>query len=326
MEEGVDFAELRDDARRAEELGFDGLFLLDHLLPISGVHTSAWLDTIVGLSALAISTERIRLGTASLVAGFRHPVYLAKQLASVAVIAGPRLVLGAGAGWYGPEYAALGYDVTRRGSMTDETLLALRTLLTEERASFQGAHWQFDDITIKPRPSAKIPFLIAGGGRVVEAGSDRDLPRMAGTVLHRIVRWDGWVAPCAGDEAMTFRDLSIVKGAYAAASRNPSSFRLSHVQWTHVVDTEDRDAALAIQLPAFRHFMGQHHRDEHLVRTYLVGSTEDIIARVKRIRDAGFHELIVGPVVREPEQMELIAGIVGEASRETKERVEPPFP
>ena len=313
---GQDLSSIGKDSAHAEYLGFDGIFLLDHLLPISGVHRSSWLDTIVGLGALAASTERVRLGTASMVVGFRHPVYLAKQLASVASIAGPRLVLGAGSGWYDREYEAMGYDVRRRGAMTDETLDAVRMLLSEDEVSFHGNYWKFDDVTISPRSAAPVPVWVGGGSRAPEAGSDRDVPRMARGVLDRIVRWDGWIAPCAGDEAMTYRDLSTVSGARSSAGKQPASFRLAHVQWTHVVDTEDRERALAEQLPLFRHLMGQHHSVEHFTRTYLLGSRADIVSRVVRLRDAGFHEIIVGPVVRDPGQVELIAGVLGAAARD----------
>jgi alkanesulfonate monooxygenase SsuD/methylene tetrahydromethanopterin reductase-like flavin-dependent oxidoreductase (luciferase family) len=200
--------------------------------------------------------------------------------------------------------------------MTDETLTAFRTLLTEDTASFHGAHWRFDDVSIKPRPSWEIPILVAGGSRMADAGSSHDRPRMTRPVLERIMRWDGWLAPCAGDEAMTMRDLASVRRAFETRGRSESSYRLAHVQWTYVVDTGDRDAALSEQLPAFRRLMGQHHTKEHLVQTYLLGSRQDIVDRVRRLRNAGFHEIIVGPVVSSKEQAALIAEVIGEAARD----------
>jgi alkanesulfonate monooxygenase SsuD/methylene tetrahydromethanopterin reductase-like flavin-dependent oxidoreductase (luciferase family) len=312
VEGGQDFTSIGKDAAHAEQLGFDGIFLLDHLLPIAGVHRSAWLDTIVGLAAMAVATERVRLGTASMVVGFRHPVYLAKQLASVASIAGPRLVLGAGSGWYGPEYEALGFDVRHRGAMTDETLEAVRLLLSENDVTFHGEYWRFDDVTISPRPADQVPVWVGGGSRAPEAGSDRDVPRMARGVLDRILRWDGWIAPCAGDEAMTYRDLHTVQHARRRTDSGRDGFRLAHVQWIHAVETDDRDRALAEQFPRFRALMGEHHSDQHLVDTYLLGSRSDIVERVTRLKDAGFDELIVGPVVRDYAQTQLIAEVLGE--------------
>lgn len=309
-----DFRALPERARRAESLGFHGIYLLDHLLPIAGVHASAWLDTVVGLSMLATATERVTIGTASLVAGFRHPVLLAKQLASVAAISGPRLVLGASAGWFAPEYEVFGYRVEDRAGRTDETLEATRLLLARDHVSFEGRYWRFDDITIAPRPEEPVPFLIGGGSRTLAAGSDRDRPVMTPTVLGRIVRWDGWLAPCAGREELTYTDLEQVRRARIDASTgNPPGergFVLAHVQWVHLVDTDDREAALQEQLPAFRAMMGSHHSELHFIDTYLLGSVGDILSRIGRLRDQGFEEIILGPVVHDEEQLELIARLL----------------
>ena len=136
-----DFTRLPERARLAERLGFDGVYLLDHLLPITGVHASAWLDTTVGLAMLASSTERVTIGSASMVVGFRHPVLLAKQLASVAVLAGPRVVLGAGPGWYAAEFDSVGHRIEERSGRTDECLEALRLLLTGDNVSYEGRFW-----------------------------------------------------------------------------------------------------------------------------------------------------------------------------------------
>lgn len=307
-----DFRQLPARARAAEHVGFDGLFLLDHLLPIAGVHTSAWYDTLTALAVLAASTERIAIGTASLVVGFRHPVMLAKQLASIAVLAGPRVVLGAGSGWNEAEYAALGYRIDQRGARTDETLAAVRRLLESANpTSFTGRHWAFEDVSIEPRPAWQIPIWVAGGSRTAGAGSNRDLPRLAGPVLRRILAYEGWIAPCAGSEALTLSDLAQVR-----ASLEPGQdLRLAHVQWTHVVDTNDTEEALRAQLPRFRALMGDHHSDEHLRETYLLGSRPEIEARVRRLREAGFEDLIVGPVVHDPAQAELIAATLGPVAR-----------
>jgi alkanesulfonate monooxygenase SsuD/methylene tetrahydromethanopterin reductase-like flavin-dependent oxidoreductase (luciferase family) len=306
-----DFRLLSDRAQLAERLEFDGIYLLDHLLPIAAVHTSAWLDTIVGLGVLASATKHVTIGTACLIAGFRHPVILAKQLASVAVCAGPRVVLGAASGWYAPEYEALGYRVEERGGRTDETLEALRLLLTCDHVSYQGRYWAFRDVTIEPKLGEPIPVLIGGGSRLPVAGSEHDRQVMAPAVLRRITRWDGWVAPCAGEEDLTYRDLETVQASVRASGRPMDAFHRSHVQWTHVVETDDRERALREQIPRLRAFMGSHHSDRHFEDSYLLGSTDDIRDRVRRIREHGFDELIVGPVTHDATQLELIARVLG---------------
>jgi Luciferase-like monooxygenase len=305
-----DFRTLGECAREAEAAGFDSVYLLDHLLPIAGVHTSAWLDTTVGLAMLAARTEKVKIGTASMVVGFRHPVMLAKQLASIAVLAGPRLQLGAGSGWYAPEYEAFGYRIKERGGRTDETLEAVSMLMSGEPTTYHGRYWSFDNVTIDPAPEERIPILVAGGSRTPYAGSEHDRPEMSPSVLRRILRWDGWIAPCAGKEELTYHDLDIVQRGLSEAHRERSGFQLTHVQWIHAVGTDDRERALEEQLPRFRALMGEHHSDQHFIDTYLVGSRSDIQSRVRRLRDHGFDEVIIGPVTHDPQQTALIAELV----------------
>jgi alkanesulfonate monooxygenase SsuD/methylene tetrahydromethanopterin reductase-like flavin-dependent oxidoreductase (luciferase family) len=305
-----DFTRLPERARLAERLGFDGVYLLDHLLPITGVHASAWLDTTVGLAMLASSTERVTIGTASMVVGFRHPVLLAKQLASLAVLAGPRVVLGAGSGWYAAEFESMGHRIEERAGRTDECLEALRLLLTGDNVTYEGGFWSFRNVTIEPRPRFPIPVLVAGGSRTPGAGSDHDRPVMVESVLKRILRWEGWLAPCAGSDDLTLHDLEAVRrGLHEQVGERQRPFRLAQVQWTHLVDTDDREAALRVQLPLFRSLMGGEHGDRHFTQSYLLGSIDDVRRRVGRLREAGFEELIVGPVTHEPAQMELIADV-----------------
>ena len=103
-------------ARLAERCGLDGLWAIDHMLPTTGeVHSGSWYDPIVSLTAAAAVTESLELGTASLVAGPRHPVALAKQVASLAALAGPRVTIGVSSGWAPEEYECFGYRLIERG-------------------------------------------------------------------------------------------------------------------------------------------------------------------------------------------------------------------
>ena len=108
-----------DAARLAEDVGFTALWTIDHPLAGAEIHDVSWMEPLTALAAAASVTERIRLGTAALVAGIRHPIWLAKQLATLAWLAGDRVVLGAAAGWYDREYEALGSSIDRRGVRTD---------------------------------------------------------------------------------------------------------------------------------------------------------------------------------------------------------------
>jgi alkanesulfonate monooxygenase SsuD/methylene tetrahydromethanopterin reductase-like flavin-dependent oxidoreductase (luciferase family) len=302
-------------------MGFDSLWTLDHLLPTSQVHSTSWYDPLVSLAAAAAVTESIELGTASLVLGFRHPFALAKQLATLAAIAGPRVALGASSGWYEQEYTLFGYEMRERGRRTDESLRMVRRLLDEPVVTASGEYWPMDRVTLVPRPSWRLPILVGGGSRQREAGSEYDRPTIADSVLARIVAHDGWLAPCSGAEELTLADLTIVRDAVSRARKD--AFRYLHVQWIYLVPTDDREKALATQLPALRTIMGHDRTDEHLSDCYLTGSVADIAARLTRLEDAGFHDLILGPVSSDPEQLELIAEFIlpqGQATASTEGR------
>jgi alkanesulfonate monooxygenase SsuD/methylene tetrahydromethanopterin reductase-like flavin-dependent oxidoreductase (luciferase family) len=276
----------------------------------AAIHATSWHDPLVTLAAAAGCTERVRLGTAVLVAGIRHPVALANQVAALACLAGNRVVLGAASGWHAAEYEVFGWSIRERRGRTDECLAATRLLLEQADVSFHGRYWRFDGATVQPRPGWRVPVYVGGGTRLPAAGSAHDVAWLAGSVLDRITAWDGWIAPCAGDEDATYRDLGSVERALAAAGRGGEPFERVHVQWVHLVDTDDRERALREQLPAFRRTMGAWHRDEHLRRAYLTGSLADIRARLRRLQDAGFDEVVLGPVSRDLGQVELLGELL----------------
>ena len=289
-------------ARLAERCGLDGLWVIDHMLPTTGeVHSGSWYDPIVSLAAAAAVTERVELGTASLVAGPRHPVALAKQVASLAALAGPRVTMGVSSGWAPEEYECFGYRLAERGVRTDEVAAVLRQLLETAPVDSPGPRYPFENVRLVPRPRWRIPILVGGGSRVPESGSVADRAYLATSVLERIKRFDGWLAPCAGDEAMTLADLALVNEAVGNRE-----FRRVHVQWTHIVDTDDTDRALAEQIPAFGRVMGDRSV-ENLRASYLTGSLADITDRVARIAAAGFDDIIIGPVESTAAQVELIS-------------------
>lgn len=295
-----------DAARLAESLGFGGLWTIDHPLAGAEIHDVSWLEPLTALSAVAAVTDRIRLGTAILVAGIRHPIWLAKQLATLALVAGDRVTLGAASGWYGKEYESLGVSIQQRRALTDECLEATRQLLETPSVTFSGTGWSFEDVSIAPRPGWRIPFYIGGGSRLPDAGSENDVAHLSPSVLNRVARYEGWLAPCAGSEQVTIDDLAQVQ----ATVDGSASFGFSHVQWVHLVDTDDRDRALDEQIPAFRQTMGSWQSREHLERTYLTGSIGDIRARLRRLHIAGFDNVILGPVVRDLDQIELLGGLL----------------
>src|SRR5215208_4191645 len=120
---------LRDFARHAEELGFDSLWITDHIVTAHRFYRVGWLDALMTLSHVAAVTERVRLGTSILILPLRQPTVLAKQISTLDMLAGHRFIFGIGTGWYGPEFEACGVHKSERGGRTDEVLDATLALL-----------------------------------------------------------------------------------------------------------------------------------------------------------------------------------------------------
>ncbi len=150
-------------ARAAEEAGFEGLWVGDHVALSPGPGDDPRLEALVALTFLAAATSRIGLAFGLLVLPQRHPVLLAKQLASLDVLAAGRLSIGVGAGYVEPELAALGVPMAERGARTDEYLAAMRTLW-DGTTAFHGRFVSWDDVVQKPRPVQRPhPPIVVGG-------------------------------------------------------------------------------------------------------------------------------------------------------------------
>lgn len=147
-------------AREAERLGFDSLWVPDHILKVFGPLP----DPLTLLSFLAGTTERITLGTAVLVLPYRHPVVLANMLSSLDMLSGGRLTLGIGVGWNEKEFDALGMSKKERGHRTDESLEVLEQLWSEEKTSYDGRFYSFEEaeIGLKPHTPGGPPVLVGG--------------------------------------------------------------------------------------------------------------------------------------------------------------------
>src|SRR5262245_36202338 len=168
-------------ARAAEEVGFDSLWLGDHLLyrdPERGPW-EAW-TTLAGLAAI---TSRVRLGPLVACAGFHPPGLLAKMAASIGEISGGRFVLGLGAGWSEAEFRAFGIPYDHRVSRFEESFTIIRRLLAGERVTVEGRFHQVEDSVLLPRPAQKVPLLLGSNG-----------PRMLRIALPHADAWNTWFA------------------------------------------------------------------------------------------------------------------------------------
>jgi probable F420-dependent oxidoreductase len=174
---GINFGACADPAvsarvaRAAEDAGYESVWTGEHVVlpdpqaPPSPVPPQTpMLDPAAALAFLAGHTRRIRLATGIIILPQRNPLVLAKELATVDVVSGGRLIFGLGAGYLEAEFDALGVSFERKGARTSEAIEVLRTLWTQPKPSFQGEFWSFSGIQAHPMPVQKPhPPIVVGG-------------------------------------------------------------------------------------------------------------------------------------------------------------------
>ncbi|MFF0283429.1 TIGR03619 family F420-dependent LLM class oxidoreductase [Rhodococcus aetherivorans] len=179
---GMNPTELVELAVCADDLGFDALWLGEHVLhpvayssshPSTGTaqhHTGPIVDVSTELTdpwavhaAVAATTNRIKLGTAVYVTALRHPLHTARTTITVQELSGGRLLFGVGAGWLEEEFAALDVPFGKRFSRTDECVTILRKAWSGGSFSHEGEHYRFDEVQLHPRP-VHVPVIHGGNG------------------------------------------------------------------------------------------------------------------------------------------------------------------
>jgi probable F420-dependent oxidoreductase len=201
-------------ARRAEELGYDSLWTFQRLLvgadeKLGTVYQSV-LDPLLALTFAAAHTSRIRLGVALVNLPFVSPVYLAKQAATLDVLSSGRLDLGLGVGWSSTEFTATGASRARRGARAEEYVRVLRTLWTEDPASFDGEFYTVPPSRMSPRP------VQPGGPPILLGGVVPAALRRAGRIA------SGWLSRSAHDLDHIAEDIATVR----AAAPDPAAVRV----------------------------------------------------------------------------------------------------
>lgn len=200
-------------AKHAETLGFESVWTGEHVVlpdprqaPSPADPQTAMLHPSTSLAYLAAVTQTLKFGTGITLIAQRNPVVLAKEIGSLDVLTGGRLLFGVGAGYLHQEFAALGVDFASRGARTDEYIDVLRNLWTADKPSFQGKFINYDNIDAQPRP------VQAGGPPVIIGGASPAAMRR--TITHG----NGWYG-FALDVATTAKALQALELAQARFER-----------------------------------------------------------------------------------------------------------
>ena len=291
VEREVRWPEYLAMARLAEDVGFDTLWLGDHLLYryADGSTRGPW-EAWTTLSALAASTTRIHLGPLVAATAFHAPAMLAKMAATVDEVSGGRLVLGLGAGWNETEFRAFGFPFDHRIDRFEEAFTIVRTLLQEGAIDFDGRYFQARDCELLPRPArpAGPPLLIGSKG-----------PRMLRIALPHVQAWNVWFSDTGNSPAGVPPLRDLVDDVCREVGRDPSSV--------------ERTVAVLVRLPGGR---GRVTVDSDAAALPPVeGSAVEIASALRAYADEGIAEvqLVVDPITAA--SIEILAGTLAELDR-----------
>lgn len=306
-------------ATEAEALGFDSVFVHDHVVWSSEMHrhhissgaheallddqTADFYESLTTLSYLAAVTERVKLGVACLVMPTRNPIYAAKQLATLDHLSGGRLLAGVGLGskasYESDEFAVFGVPFKARARMTDEFIEAMREIWTQPLASYEGKYVRFKDAEIFPKPLQEPMPLWVGGWTDFAA-------RRTGRLGDAWV--PGWLSPTE-----MARGAQIVRDTATENGRDPDAITIAVEKLT--VIAKDRDTAMARAIPTVDTSSNTYERDvdeiQFALDRHIFGSVEDVKRRVAEFVDAGvthFELKLIYPTMDDlTEQMNLWA-------------------
>lgn len=169
----LEIGRILDVARRAEGLGFDSVWVTDHIIvpqSMDIIYRENMLDPLALLSHLAAVLTRARLGTSVLILPYRSPIVVAKMLATIDQLSQGRVIMGTGSGWMEEEFAALNANFKERGDFTDECLRIIRDFWTQKTVSIEGKFHRYHEMQTSPDPAQSGGPPIWVGGTVPAPG------------------------------------------------------------------------------------------------------------------------------------------------------------
>src|SRR6185503_8414381 len=291
VERVVRWPEYVSMARAAEDIGFDALWLGDHLLYRyeDGSARGPW-EVWTMLAAIAASTSRIRLGPLVAATAFHAPAMLAKMAATVDEVSGGRLIVGLGAGWNETEFRAFGFPFDHRISRFEEAFTTIRTLLREGSIDFDGRFFQARDCELLPKPARPggPPLMIGSVG-----------PRMLEITLPHVGAWNVWYRQSNNTPGGLEPILRQLDEACRAVGRDPA--------------TLEKTSAVLVRLPGGTgRLMGDTtQKDVPPVE----GTPAEIAARLRDYAALGLAEvqLVVDPITIE--SIQALAPVLADLDR-----------
>ena len=281
----LSWTELKSAAIQSEALGFDSIWVYDHLLHrFDGHPTVGFHECWTMLTAIAAVTERVGIGTTVLCAAFRNPALLAKMAETLDEVSNGRLILGLGAGWHEPEFDAFGFPFDHRVSRLEEALQIIKPLLSDRAVDFRGEFHRAENTEIRPRGprDSGVPILLAAFA-----------PRM----MRLTARYaDMWTTDWLGPISKLREDITKVHAACAAEGRDPATLAIT--------------GGVTIGYPD----LGTLPRWMNTPDSFITGSADEVATRLNDYRQEGVNHVLTNLYPFTPEAIERYAEAV-EASR-----------
>lgn len=281
---GVGFHEVTDWVVRAEQLGFDSVHAGDRMLAkVPPYYQSTMWEVTTSLTTWAAHTDSIDLGPLIFVMPYRHPIRTAKTFGTLDVASDGRLLLGVGNGWNPREFDALGIPKVERGQRLEEGVDILQRLWTEDHVDHDGEVFEFEDVTIEPKPiqDPHPPIWFGSFGIQVE-----EFTAVVKRVLERVGRYgDGWVPMTYNTESREMMASEKFGTAWehieAGArkhGRDPNDIEIVYSHWCYVMEDEEEERRQCLDAMS-NWFDGTYEEGKE---TYLIGTPEEIVADIER--------------------------------------------
>jgi len=280
---------LLDGSRHAEAFGFDSVWVRDHLVfePHGEMEdpNRSFYDALTTLTAIGAVTERITLGTGSLIP-FRHPLVTALMAGTLTQLVGPRLVLGVGAGTFQHEFDAIGWGDRDRVELVRSNAHILKRVFTENDVTYSDSQFSFSDVTIEPKPAGgPVPFWYCGA-----------TPRSARLAVEFA---DGWMPGRISLGTMAARIESMRELSAAAGRALPT---VAVIPPTSIESTRER-ALQDVNIPgllawankakfAVKPPSGRFETVEDLSGQLIAGSPAEAVEEVRKFADLGVEHLV----------------------------------
>jgi alkanesulfonate monooxygenase SsuD/methylene tetrahydromethanopterin reductase-like flavin-dependent oxidoreductase (luciferase family) len=295
---------------RIDELGFDGLWSNDHLLPVAGggpvaleVGRGPVWDGWMTLAGWAERTSRVRLGCLVSGAAYRDPPLLVRMATALDHASGGRAVLGLGAGWHATEHATFGYDfpsLRERLDRLEEAATICRRMLDGEPAHLEGTWFVARGARNEPAPvQSRLPLLIGG------SGERRTLP----IVARCADIWNG-----EGEPDTFARKSAVLDDLCRAEGREPSAIERTVGLPPPLIRVDRTQAVRLLADRLVRHGLGETDAAAAAEGSALVGSVRDVAMTLARYAEAGASEVIFDwPSPADDDTLVALAGPVRDA-------------